>query len=408
MESVNINNWQEVKLIDLSLKIQSGGTPKSDNSQFYNGDIPFVKIDDITKSRKYLLDTKIKISFEGLTNSSAWLVPENSVLYSMYASIGFVSINKIKVSTNQAILNIIPNLKKVELEYLYYYLDSIRNNLSKYVDHNTQKNLNAAKVKNFLINLPTSLNEQEKIANILISVDNSIEQTQNTIEYNQKLKKALLQKMLKEGIGTKEKKKVKLGLKEIEIPIDWEIREFGEFLKESRIKGNKGNTSKKITVKLYGKGVFPKSNSLIGSSNTNYYFRSSGQFIYSKLDFLNGAFGLIPEKLDNYETTLDMPCFDISNQLNSKYLLRYVLRESFHKSFEAGAIGGRKARRVQVREFLNSKFIYPPIQEQEKIAKILQIADKKIELEQKKKQILEQLKKGLMQQLLTGKMRVKY
>ena len=132
--------WNVVKLETIVKKLQSGGTPLSTNPDFYDGDIPFVKIDDITRSGKYLLNTKVSITESGLDSSSAWLVPIDSILYSMYASIGFLSINKIEVSTNQAIMNIIPDSSKITLEFLYQYLLDLKGKIDKFIDQTTQKN----------------------------------------------------------------------------------------------------------------------------------------------------------------------------------------------------------------------------------------------------------------------------
>ena len=99
----------------------------------------------------------------------------------------------------------------------------------------------------------------------------------------------------------------------------WELRQLGEFLNESRLPGSKGNVAKKITVKLWGNGVFEKNEAVQGSVNTQYFRRKAGQFIYSKLDFLNQAFGVIPANLDNFESTVDLPCFDIAGGLNSSF-----------------------------------------------------------------------------------------
>lgn len=85
---------------------------------------------------------------------------------------------------------------------------------------------------------------------------------------------------------------------------DWKKTNLAEFLTESRILGNKGDVARKITVKLWGKGVYEKNETIEGSINTQYYRRKSGQFIYSKLDFLNQAFGVIPDHLNGYESTV--------------------------------------------------------------------------------------------------------
>jgi type I restriction enzyme S subunit len=134
---------------------------------------------------------------------------------------------------------------------------------------------------------------------------------------------------------------------------EWTEKTLNEFLKESRIPGNGGDVAKKITVKLWGKGVFEKNGSIKGSANTQYYRRRTGQFIYSKLDFLNQAFGIIPAHLDNFESTVDLPCFDIDKGLNPLFLLEYVKREEFYKKNGEIADGGRKARRIQADTFLS-------------------------------------------------------
>ena len=102
---------------------------------------------------------------------------------------------------------------------------------------------------------------------------------------------------------------------------EWGERKIGDFLTESRLSGSKGDVAKKLTVKLWGNGVFGKNESIQGSINTQYFRRKAGQFIYSKLDFLNQAFGVIPPNLDGFESTVDLPCFDIAGGLNPVFLL---------------------------------------------------------------------------------------
>lgn len=123
---------------------------------------------------------------------------------------------------------------------------------------------------------------------------------------------------------------------------DWEQRKVGDFLTESRIRGNTGLDAKKLTVKLWGKGVVEK-NDFGGSEHTQYFTRRKGQFIYSKLDFLNSAFGVIPEKLDNYESTADLPAFDLDG-MNPYFMYFVAIQESFYLKHGSIADGSRKAR----------------------------------------------------------------
>lgn len=179
----------------------------------------------------------------------------------------------------------------------------------------------------------------------------------------------------------------------------WEKANIGKYLKESRIKGNKGDIAKKITVKLWGQGVFEKKETLRGSENTQYFRRKSGQFIYSKLDFLNQAFGIIPSHLDGYESTVDLPCFDVSENIDVRFILEYVQRPNFYKKHGEIADGGRKARRIQVDTFLGFPVYIPNINEQKKIADCLSSLDDLIREEDKKLEALKVHKKGLMQKL---------
>ena len=132
-------------------------------------------------------------SREGLNNSSDWIIPKNSLLYSIYASIGLVAINRSDISTSQAIYGII--LKEgVSLEYMYYYLTYFKKNVHKYIETGTQGNLNAKLLKSFEILLP-SLEEQEMIVNVLSLVDEKIENSKKEIEKINEFKKGLLQQM---------------------------------------------------------------------------------------------------------------------------------------------------------------------------------------------------------------------
>lgn len=186
-------DWEEKKLGSLCRKAQSGGTPKSTNKNYYNGNIPFLSISDMTSQGKFLTETSKSISKEGLENSSAWIVPKNSLIYSMYASVGFVSINKIPIATSQAVMNII--LKKdYELEYIYYYLTFFRARIHRFVETGTQGNINAQIVKDLKIPIPIA-EEQKKISSFLSSIDKSIWMIKNEIDGNKKFKKGLLQKM---------------------------------------------------------------------------------------------------------------------------------------------------------------------------------------------------------------------
>ena len=100
---------------------KEGGTPSTSRPEYYSGNIPFIKIDDLNK--KYITENKVYISEQGLVNSSAWVIPKNSVILSNGATIGNVSINTYPVSTKQGILGIVTK-DGILTEYLYYLLNT--------------------------------------------------------------------------------------------------------------------------------------------------------------------------------------------------------------------------------------------------------------------------------------------
>jgi len=185
--------WVEKKLGELCKVAKSGGTPTSTNKSYYAGDIPFLAISDMTKQGKYLTYASKKVAQKGLDNSASWIVPINTIIYSMYASVGFVSINKIPLATSQAVINL--RLKgDVSVEFIYYHLLEYKKYIHRYIETGTQGNLNAQTVKSLKVILP-SLKEQIKIASFLSVIDSKIEQTNKQLEKTKEFKKALLQQM---------------------------------------------------------------------------------------------------------------------------------------------------------------------------------------------------------------------
>lgn len=181
---------------------------------------------------------------------------------------------------------------------------------------------------------------------------------------------------------------------------EWEERKVGDVLTESREIGHKGDKARKMTVKLWGKGVNEKNE--IGSENTQYYIRHSGQFIYSKLDFLNAAFGVVPEELEGLETTADVPAFDC-NGINPYFMFYKAIQPDFFMKYGTIADGSRKAKRIQINTFFDMPLSLPSVQEQDKIVDLLHNIDNLITLHQRKCDETKELKKYMLQKMFPKK-----
>ena len=178
------------------IKGGSGGTPSTSVSEYYLGNIPFLSITDITNSDGYIYDTEKHITDDALYNSSAWIVPAESISLAMYASVGKVAILKQNTATSQAFYNLVFD-NNILRDYIFQYLKKMEtlNQWTALISTGTQANLNADKVKKLIISIPKNIDEQCHIGKILIYIDNLITLHQRKFEALSNIKKALLEKM---------------------------------------------------------------------------------------------------------------------------------------------------------------------------------------------------------------------
>ena len=169
---------------------KEGGTPSTSKSEYYSGNIPFIKIDDLNK--KYITENKVNISEQGLSNSSAWIIPKNSVIMSNGATIGNVSINTYPVSTKQGILGIVPK-DGVLTEYLYYLLNTtdFRRNLKQVTTKGTIDCAYIKDIDHIKVKIP-ELEIQKCIIQILKRIDKKIELELLILDFINKQKQYLL------------------------------------------------------------------------------------------------------------------------------------------------------------------------------------------------------------------------
>ena len=174
LETENNTSWEQRKFEDLYNYASEGGTPDTNNSSFYeNGDVPFVKIEDT--ENKYIDSTKSYITQEGLSHSSAWLIPKSSVIFTNGATVGNVAINRLPVATKQGILGIIPS-KNVVTEFLFYLLSSstFQREVRSRMATGTFATIILKNLNQIPVCIPSDKSEQEEIAGYLSAFDNLI------------------------------------------------------------------------------------------------------------------------------------------------------------------------------------------------------------------------------------------
>jgi len=237
-----------------------------------------------------------------------------------------------------------------------------------------------------LIPLPP-LPEQQKIAKILTTWDSAISKQEELIKAKEELKKGLMQKLLSG---------------EVRFGGEWGDVKLGEIV--TCLDNKRVPLNKQERQKMQGDIPYYGSTSIIDYIN-DYLFdeelvlvSEDGGYFY---DFKTKpiAFFITGKSWINNHVHI------IKNK-NDKLELKFLYYSLVHKNITAFLNGGTRAK-LNKKDLLLLKLKLPPLQEQQKIAKVLTLADKEIELLKNELEELKQQKKGLMQKLLTGEVRVK-
>jgi type I restriction enzyme S subunit len=188
--------WEEKKLGEVC-KIFNGGTPDTKVKEYWGGDNLWITPKDMGKLNSiYVEETNRKITDSGLKNSSAKILPQNSVILSSRAPIGHLAINTKPMSTNQGCKGIIPN-KRLNSLFLYYFLKNSFQLLNELGSGTTFKELSTIKLSDVKISLP-SISEQQKIVKRLDALRDETQKLEvkykKKIDNLEELKKSLLQK----------------------------------------------------------------------------------------------------------------------------------------------------------------------------------------------------------------------
>ncbi|SHH62730.1 type I restriction enzyme, S subunit [Caloranaerobacter azorensis DSM 13643] len=388
----------EVKAIVEVAEVVSGGTPDTNRKEFWeDAYIPWATPTDITFNGKYIAHTEKNITEEGLKSSSANLLPIGSILMTSRATIGEKCINTVPMATNQGFKSLICK-ENLFNEFMYYLIDVIKPKFVRLASGSTFLELSKKEVENFKIPVP-SLKEQQKIAAILSTVDEYIEQTDVLIEKTKELKKGLMQKLLTKGIGHTEFKKTEIG----EIPKEWEVIplfDTGEYINGRAFKPSEWTDRGVPIIRIQNLNDKSATYNYCNLEIDEKYHVYKGDLLFA----WSGSIGL--HRWNGEKAYLNQHIYKvIPNKNIIKDYLYYQLSRQIEILLELSH--GSTMKHITRKNLKLVKVAIPNIEEQQKIASILSEVDNQIEYYENKKEKLQNLKKGLMQKLLTGKIRVK-
>ena len=401
-------DWAIVKLQDVCDDIYRYPTYYNIDYVKQNYGIPEIRGELIKKNGEVSTDlSKYRyISKETSSRFPRTILREGDFVISVRGTlgkIGYVSSALENANITANLMRISPTREKVYPPWLrQFFLSGLfQNRLNEISSATTIKTIKAPELKAIKIALPL-IYEQNKIAYILTSVDQSISKTARIIEKTKELKKGLMQRLFTEGVGHTRFKETKVG----KIPEKWGIGKLSGIALVTMGQSPPGNTYNSDGV---GVPILNGPTEFTDYSPIPVQYTTKPTKLCKSGDILICVRGSSTGRLNiaDREYCIGRGLAAIRRKPNSNTrFIYYVLIDITHKIFIEAQGSGSTFPNISRQGLEDRVVIIPPINEQEIIASILSDVDLGIESEENYKAELEQLKKGLMQVLLTGKLRV--
>jgi len=403
--------WELLKLVEIC-DVRDG---THDSPKYQEDGIPFITSKNLTDTELSFDDIKYISKEDHINFSKRSHVENGDILFGMIGTVGKpVIVNEdFEFSIKNVALLKFSETKSLNNIYALNILKSpiVESQFRKMSNGGVLKFVALGNIRSLLFPLPP-LPEQQKIADILSTVDAKIEVIDQQINETQELKKGLMQRLLTKGIGHTEFKESPLG----EIPKSWEVVKFRDL----------------ISSHCYGPRFSSKDYSETGNVKTirGTDINKTGDILYNQVPTAL----LSKDFVDNHKlkdgdlvmiTTADCgltgvyfdqgfpfipSAYAVRITLNEKSLpfyFKFIFQTSLAKNQVEKFIRKGTVANLPGSDILKFVFALPSIEEQQQIAEILSSVDNKLEVLSEKKATYQELKKGLMQQLLTGKVRVK-
>jgi type I restriction enzyme S subunit len=187
----------------------------------------------------------------------------------------------------------------------------------------------------------------------------------------------------------------------------WPQKRIGDYLIESSIETSAPSAERRIRVRLNAEGIEKRPLIAETEGATRYFQRKAGQFIYGKQNLHKGAFGVVPPELDGFESSSDLPAFDVADGLRPEWLEYFLKQGNFYKSLVAIAKGAA-TKRIQPEALFAVELPVPPTKVQDEIIKRMDrcaLEHTRLEYEITHQQsLLAKLKQAILQEAIQGKL----
>lgn len=394
-----LDSWNIGKLSTIANEFQSGGTPSTKVMNYWNGKFPWLQSSDLQKDKLFGVELQKFISEEGLQNSSAKLIPKNSIAIVTRVGVGKLAIIEQNYTTSQDFLS----LSKLngDIFFLVYSLFRMLQKESAQLQGTSIKGITKEDLLSKKISLPESLEEQSAIGSLFRTVDDLLSSYKDSLANYQSLKATMLSKMIP-----------KVGQTVPEIRLDgfegeWVEKRLKDISKRVTRKNNDLVSERALTISaqfgLIGQEEFFQKK-IASKDVSGYYLIKKGEFAYNKSYSTGYPLGAI-KRLDKYENGVLSTLYILFKavDVDSDYLAHYYESDKWHREVSMCAAEGARNHgllNISPADFFNTRLVIPKgLDEQRAIGAYFTNLDNLINSHQEKISQLETLKKKLLQDM---------
>ena len=393
-------DWVETSIGKVTV-VESGGTPSTKNSSYWGDEIPWITPRDLSSFKDVFIEKGDRsISIEGLENSSAKLLPKNTILFSSRAPIGYVVIAQNEAATNQGFKNLICDEVNSHFKYFYYLMKYKADFIERLSSGSTFSEASGTLIKSIELYLPP-LPEQKAIANVLTAFDDKIE----LLQAQNKTLETMAQTIFKEWFG-----KYKIG---DDLPEGWSfspLYSIARYINGAAFKSqdfSKDKTGLPIVKIVELKNGITDSTAFSKKVVDSKYYIDDGDILFSwsgspetSIDVFLWSSGKAILNQHSFNVKVD----DDNEKAWVYFLLKYKKSLFIHlaKMKQTTGLG-----HVTISDLKENHFATPPKDDRKRFGKVFNGFLQKIMTNQSQIQSLRKTRDTLLPKLMSGQVRVK-
>ncbi|MYY70821.1 restriction endonuclease subunit S [Ligilactobacillus salivarius] len=373
--------WERKKLGDVANSYINGGTPDTQNKNYWIGDIPWIQSSDLKNDDIWNVNINKYITNKAVNDSAAKLIPANSIAIVTRVGVGKLAYMSQEYSTSQDFLSLVDI--KEDLIFIMYMLYFKISKVSSSLQGTSIKGITKKELLNLSISIVNNTAEQNRIGQVFKILDNSINLHERKYEELTLIKKALLQKLFPKKDGFKPEVRYK------NFNDAWEQRKLGEVVERF------DNLRIPVTSSKREKGITP-------------YYGANGIQDYVQGYTHDGEFVLVAE--DGANDLQNYPVHYVNGKVwvnNHAHVLQgknkmvdnlFLVNAIKQIKIETYLVGGSRAK-LNADVMMKLPIKVPTFNEQQRLGKYFARLDSLITLHQCKLEKLKQLKKFLLQNM---------